>query len=119
MILIGCSNGGFMSLLMAMTYPGEYDGIVPICEALKDERITDAQLEAVKDLPMYFVYSEDDDTVVPELYEIHALNRLGAIGASNVHVSTTEPKKQHLKRGIRNRPPKVRRFHAKDIQIVF
>lgn len=89
-ILTGCSNGGFMSLLMAMTYPGEYDGIVPICEALKDEYITDAQLEAVKDLPMYFVYSEDDDTVVPGLYEIPTLNRLGAMGASNVHVSTTE-----------------------------
>ena len=89
-ILTGCSNGGFMSLLMAMTYPGEYDGIVPICEALKDEYITDAQLEAVKDLPMYFVYSEDDDTVVPELYEIPTLNRLSAMGASNVHISTTE-----------------------------
>ena len=89
-ILTGCSNGGFMSLLMAMTYPEAYDGIVPICEALKDEYITDEQLEAIKDLPMYFIYSEDDDTVVPELYEIPTLKRLTELGASNLHVSTTE-----------------------------
>ena len=79
-----------MSLLMAMTYPGEYDGIVPICEALKDEYITDEQLKNIKDLPMYFVYSEDDDTVVPDLFEIPTLKRLNDIGASNLHVSTTE-----------------------------
>ena len=89
-ILTGCSNGGFMSLLMAMTYPGEYDGIVPICEALKDEYITDEQLEGIHDLPMYFVYSEDDDTVVPDLYEIPTLKRLNDMGAPNLHVSTTE-----------------------------
>ena len=89
-ILTGCSNGGFMSLLMAMTYPGEYDGIVPVCEALKDEYITDEQLKNIKDLPMYFVYSEDDDTVVPDLFEIPTLKRLNEIGASNLHVSTTE-----------------------------
>ena len=27
--------------------------------------------------------------------------------------------KEHLKKGIRNRPPKIRRFYVKDIQIVF
>ena len=30
-----------------------------------------------------------------------------------------QPEKEHLKKGIRNRPPKIRRFYVKDIQIVF
>ena len=29
------------------------------------------------------------------------------------------PEKEHLKKGIGNRPPKIRRFQAKDIQFVF
>lgn len=89
-ILTGCSNGGFMSLLMALTYPEEFDGIVPVCEAMKDEYISDERLSAIKDLPMYFVYSEDDDTVVPEIFEAPTIQRLRDMDAANLHVSTTE-----------------------------
>ena len=89
-ILTGCSNGGFMSLLMALTYPDAYDGIVPICEALPDSTISDAALRGIKDLPMFFIWSEDDDTVVPDNHEIPTIARLTAMDASNLHVSTTE-----------------------------
>ena len=89
-VLAGCSNGGYMTLLMGLTYPQEYDAIVPICEAVPDSYITDEQLQGVKDLPMYFIYSKDDDTVDPTLHEIPTINRLKALGASNLHVSTTE-----------------------------
>ena len=89
-ILTGCSNGGFMSLLMALTYPDAYDGIVPICEALPDRVISDSALRAIRDLPMFFIWSDDDDTVVPENHEIPTTARLEAMGASNLHVSTTE-----------------------------
>ena len=89
-VLAGCSNGGYMTLLMGLAYPQEYDAIVPICEAIPDTYITDEQLQGVKDLPMYFIYSKDDDTVDPTLHEIPTINRLKALGASNLHVSTTE-----------------------------
>ena len=54
-----------MTFLMAMAYPNEYDAIVAICEAVPDKVISDEQLEAVKDLPMFFIYSLDDTTVPP------------------------------------------------------
>ena len=52
--------------------------------------VTDEQLQGVKDLPMYFIYSKDDDTVDPTLHEIPTINRLKSLGASNLHVSITE-----------------------------
>lgn len=89
-VIAGCSNGGYMTLLMGMAYPDEYDAIVPICEAVPDQLISDEQLQGIKDLPMYFIYSKDDTTVDPTLHEIPTINRLKAIGATNLHVSTTE-----------------------------
>ena len=89
-VIAGCSNGGYMTLLMAMAYPDEYDAIVLICEAVPDKFISDEQLEGIKDLPMYFIYSKDDTTVDPELHEIPTINRLKEMQASNLHVSTTD-----------------------------
>lgn len=89
-ILTGCSNGGFMTLLMALTYPDAYDGIVPICEALPDSVIKDESLRAIKDLPMFFIWSEDDSVVTPDNHEIPTISRLTEMGAANLHVSTTE-----------------------------
>lgn len=40
-VIAGCSNGGYMTLSMTMTYPDEYDAIVPICEAVPDKFISD------------------------------------------------------------------------------
>ena len=89
-VLTGASNGGYMTLLMALKNPDDYTAIVAICAALKDEYITDEQLLGIKDLPMYFIYSKDDQTVEPALYSEATIKRLQEIGATNLHVSTTE-----------------------------
>ena len=39
---------------------------------------------------MYFVWSDDDTTVVPETHEIPTVERLKKAGAAELHVSTTE-----------------------------
>ena len=75
---------------MAMNYPEDYDAIVPICEAVPDAVISDEQISAIKDLPIFFIYSEDDTTVDPTLHEIPTIARLMEAGAENVHVSTSE-----------------------------
>ncbi|MBQ1492885.1 MAG: hypothetical protein IIZ39_13075 [Blautia sp.] len=89
-ILTGCSNGGFMSILMAKTYPGAFDAIVPICPPFKAEQITEEEMEGIKDLPMYFIYSQDDDTVVPDVYEIPLLQKFEEAGFSAISVCTPE-----------------------------
>lgn len=88
-IIAGCSNGGYMGIVLATTYTDEYDGYVLICEAMPDKFLTDAQLQGIKDLPLYFVYAENDPLVVPAQHEVPTISRLQAMGASNLHVSTT------------------------------
>lgn len=89
-VITGCSNGGYMAVLMAINYGDEYDAYVPICEALPNALITDDQVKALAGLDMYYVYSEDDTTVDPSLHEAPLLKRLEKAGAKHTYVSTTE-----------------------------
>ena len=89
-VLVGCSNGGYMTLLMAINYPNEYDAIVPICEALPDKLISNEQIEIMKDIPMFFIYSLDDQVIDPKMHEIPTIERLKKAGATNLHVFTSE-----------------------------
>ena len=89
-LISGCSNGGYMSLVLALKYKDEYDGYVLICEALADSQITDQQLKGIKDLPLYFIYSNDDPVVDPKTCEQPTIERLKKLGATNLHVATTD-----------------------------
>jgi len=91
-VLAGCSNGGYMTMVLSMNRPDAYAAVVPICEAVPDTAITDEQIASLVDLPMYFVYSEDDTTVDPTLHEVPTIERLRAAGKTDetLHVSTTE-----------------------------
>lgn len=88
-VLAGCSNGGFMTLWMGIHRPDAYAGIVPICEAIPNGAISDEQIEGVKDLPMFFIWSDDDTTVDPATHEIPTVDRLRAAEAADLHVATT------------------------------
>ena len=74
---------------MVLNYPDFFAAAFPICEAYADSGISDAQLEGIKDLPIWFVYANNDTTVIPEDYEIPTIERLQAIGA-DVHTSVFE-----------------------------
>ncbi|WP_233523280.1 hypothetical protein [Thomasclavelia ramosa] len=84
-IIIGCSNGGYMTMLMALKYGKEYNAYVPICEAFLNEKISDEEIKQLKKLPIFFIYSRDDDVVAPETHELPTIRRLLGAGASNVH----------------------------------
>ncbi len=89
-VIAGCSNGGYMTMVMALKNPEKYSAIIPVCEALEYSEELNPSLDAIKDLPMYFVYSKDDPLVVPEVYEIPTIEYLTGIGASNLHTSVTD-----------------------------
>ena len=89
-VVAGCSNGGYMTMLLAMKYPKVFDGYVPVCEAVPDTCITDAQIDVLAKQKLYFVYSKDDPTVIPEKHEVPTLERLKKAGAENIHVSVTD-----------------------------
>lgn len=88
-IIGGCSNGGYMTMDMIMNYPDFFAAAYPICEAYADAGIKDEQIEAIKDLPTWFVYAKNDTTVDPKMFEEPTLARLKAVNA-NVHTSVFE-----------------------------
>lgn len=85
-IIGGCSNGGYMTMDMIINYPDYFAAAFPICEAYNNSGLTDAQLESIKDLPLWFIYAKNDTTVDPTAFEEPTLKRLNEIGA-NVHTS--------------------------------
>lgn len=91
-VLVGASNGGFMVMNLAINRPWRYAGVVAISEAVPDVLITDGQIESLRDLPMYFVWSEDDTVVDPKACELPTIERLRAAGKTDetLHYSTTD-----------------------------
>lgn len=79
-IITGCSNGGYMTMLMALKYGKEYNAYVPICEAFLNEKISDEEIKQLKKLPIFFIYSRDDDVVAPETHELPTIRRLLGAG---------------------------------------
>lgn len=82
----GCSNGGYMTMDLILHNPDYFAAAYPICEAYRDAGISDAELEGIKDLPVWFIYADNDTVVNPDNFERPTIARLRAIGA-NVHTS--------------------------------
>ncbi|GAB2576977.1 phospholipase [Paractinoplanes abujensis] len=80
--VVGCSNGGYMSMEMTVAYPELFAASVPICGVVQSLQpgggrlITDAELAAIT-TPTWLVTSRDDTTVPPEPNTIHAHDLIG------------------------------------------
>lgn len=85
-VLVGCSNGGYMTLLLGKEDPDLYDVYVPICGPLRSEFFTDQQIDAIKTKPLYFIWSKADTTVDPAVFELPLIERLKSAGATDLHV---------------------------------
>lgn len=83
----GCSNGGYMTMEMLLNYPHYFAATFPICEAYRDEYITDDQIDMIKHIPIWFTYAKTDHVIDYTLCTEPTVKRLLAAGASNVHVS--------------------------------
>ena len=86
-IIGGCSNGGYMTMEMVLKHPTYFAAAFPICEAFQDQYITDDQINAIKDMPIWFTYAKNDGTVDPTLCVEPTVARLLAAGANNINVS--------------------------------
>jgi predicted peptidase len=85
----GCSNGGFMTVKMILAYPDFFAAAWPVCEAYADRWISDAEIEAIKNVPIWFTQAKSDSTVRAAQggFSIDTYHRLIAAGAKNVHLS--------------------------------
>ncbi len=83
----GCSNGGYMALKLILLNPDYFAAGYISALAYQNEYITNAQVEKIKDVPIWFVHSKDDGTTVPEKTVVPLYKRLISAGANNVHFS--------------------------------
>lgn len=81
----GDSNGGFMTMKMIIHNPDRYAAAFPVCEALHDKTITDADIRKILSVPIWFTHSKDDPVVAPDEYVVPTYKRLVAAGNPDVH----------------------------------
>ena len=83
--IAGNSNGGFMTLKQVMAYPKFYAAAVPVCEAIVTEFLTQEEIAAMKDTPIWFVHCRGDFVVDPDKTVVPLYRRLKENGAKEVH----------------------------------
>ena len=115
----GCSNGGYMTVNMLVNYPDYFAATYPICEAyafneyarnedgtykineeagmgtsafeMTGERwMSEDKVEAIKDIPTWFVLSVDDPVVDPKAFALPTYRALVQAGAENSWLSLYE-----------------------------
>lgn len=89
-LLGGCSNGGYMTMNMALNYPSFFHAYYPVCEAYADQNITTENITTLKDLKMWFTAAATDTTVDPSGNASATFKRLKAAGGSDIHYSFFE-----------------------------
>lgn len=87
-IIVGHSNGGFMTLLLGLYYENEYDGYVMLSEAMWDKSITDEHITNLAKLPLYFVYCNNDQAASPVEYSAPTIRRIKEKRPKDLHVAT-------------------------------
>jgi len=85
----GCSNGGFMTMKLLLTYPNYFAAAYPACEAYADAWISDAQIASIARIPLWFTQAKSDFVVNAAKggYVVDTYRRLVKAGAPNVHLS--------------------------------
>ena len=82
----GDSNGGYMTMVLLRDYPDFFAAAFPTCEALKNDIITDNDIQNIATTPLWFIAAKNDTTVPPKDYVVPTFERLKKIGA-DVHFS--------------------------------
>ena len=83
----GASNGGSMTMNMILNYPQYFTAAYFASEGYADRHITDSQIESIKNIPLWFVYAEGDQTNDPAKTTKATYDRLINANAPNVHLS--------------------------------
>lgn len=83
----GCSNGGYMSLKLLLKEPNYFAASYISALAYQSQYITDAQINSIKNVPIWFIQSKDDKTTDPLTTAVPVYERLKKAGAKNVHFS--------------------------------
>lgn len=81
----GCSNGGYMALKLVIEYPDFFAAAFPSALAYRAAYLTEAQVERIKGVPMWFIHSRDDNVTIPDETVVPVYHKLKEAGAEDVH----------------------------------
>lgn len=99
----GCSSGGYMTINMILQYPGFFAAAFPVSEYYLDSKIMNSQIEILKEIPLWFVYTKNDETVSPEKNTAATFARLERAGHQNLHISAFENAQDTSGKFLKNR----------------
>lgn len=83
----GCSNGGYLTMLILRDHPDYFAAGFPVCEVLFDTLITEEDINTYRDQAIWFVLASTDQTADPYKHSIPTYIRLKEAGAENVHMT--------------------------------
>ncbi|MFM7628376.1 MAG: prolyl oligopeptidase family serine peptidase [Algoriphagus sp.] len=83
----GCSNGGYMSLKLILEHPSFFAAGYISALAYNNEFISDAQVQSLKQTPIWFVHAKDDSTTKAAETVLPLYDRMKKAGAKNVYLS--------------------------------
>ena len=83
----GCSNGGYLSLKLILGHPSYFAAGYISALAYNNEFVSDAQVQSLKQTPIWFVHAKDDMTTKPDETVVPLYHRMKQAGAKNVILS--------------------------------
>ena len=82
----GCSNGGYMTMALLLEAPDLFAAAFPTCQAYQDSWLTNADIQTLKNIPLWFTHSALDQICPPGQSTFPTAERLRAAGAGNLHL---------------------------------
>jgi len=83
----GCSNGGYMTLKLLLLHPDYFAAAFPSALAYHGKYLSDAQIESIKNIPIWFIHSKDDPVTIADETVVPTYKKLIKAGAEKVHFS--------------------------------
>ncbi|MBX2814733.1 MAG: prolyl oligopeptidase family serine peptidase [Saprospiraceae bacterium] len=83
----GCSNGGYMTLKLLLEHPDYFAAAFPSALAYFAENLNPADINRIKDIPIWFIHSKDDEVTAADQTVVPVYHMLMEAGAGNVHFS--------------------------------
>ena len=83
----GCSNGGYLTLRLAIDHPEWFAAAFPVCAAFEERWLTEAQARALAEMPLWLVHCAADPVVDARTTSLPVYDRLTRAGARDLHLS--------------------------------
>ena len=114
--VMGNSFGGMSSIEFAEQYPDFTAGILALCPALTYSPGAVAELEKMKDIPIWLAHAEHDNTI-PVTASREAVDKLKELGAKEVHFTEYTDEEMEAAGGD-NAPDATYSFHHVELAVM-